>query len=206
MNPDVLFKAFPEAVWLPYVVVIVVLIPLILTLSNFYMNVADRRSDTQILDRAEKAASILEKLPAGHRARSDLLTYLTSGPIADLAERHTNREARKREANKRSQRNGALLAAIVFASLMYLPFMPHFFSQTIAEAAKQPTSAENVIFFVLEIAMLMFLVTLTVAILFMFVFFTNKGFDKLAEAAAATGLRYRERRHARKGNGGVYQI
>ena len=80
MTLDALLKLLPNTPWVTLLLFIVILYLVIERVFNFTTSISDRRSDQQLLNRAKKAASILEKLPANDEARFELLAYIAAGP------------------------------------------------------------------------------------------------------------------------------
>lgn len=140
MNLDALFRTFPEAPWLPYVVALVVTLTFLPAAINLYLTLADRRSDARLLERAEKATAILDKLPEGHKARSEMLTYISYGPIADLSLRHTTRAKRKKEAKKRRRENLSSVFSLVIPAVLVALVAPTFYNDVLNSP---PPSLDN---------------------------------------------------------------
>lgn len=158
MNADALFKAFPESSWLPYVVSTVVFLTIIQLLFTIYTNMADRRSDARLLDQAEKATSILEKLPEGHRSRTEVLTYISHGPLAELSQRHTNRIAKKKDAKKRRRENLYLAVAFTLPLILILPSIGYYYNDFLSNPPIDNTDVPTIslIFFATALLLMIY--------------------------------------------------
>lgn len=118
MSLDALLKLLPNSPWVTLLLIFVILYIVVERVFNFTTSIADRRSDSQLLDQADKATSILDRLPEGHKSHSDLLTYVSSGPIAELSKRQGERSARSSESAKRKDRITNMAMAYFGASLI----------------------------------------------------------------------------------------
>lgn len=206
MNLDALYKTFPEASWLPYVVVLIVALTLLPGAINLYTNLVDRRSDTQLLEKAEKATAIYEKLPAGHKARSELLTYISHGPIADLSLRHTTRAKRKKEAKQRRRANACIAFSTLLPAIGILIIAPSFYDYALSSPPPSMPDADQTTIFIFATNILVLIFGALALPLVVVCLIAVKIHDLTATRVEKVRLWIIKKWHGRKGKGGVYQI
>lgn len=137
MAADTFFAAVPDAAWLPFIGVALVLIYIAEKIISSFLSLSDRKSDTQLLEQADKAVSIVEKLPEGHETRSELLRYLSAGPVAELTERQANRHVRKLEAKKRNLILSYGIGSLVLVGIIWIPQLPGFYEGFFSESDRE---------------------------------------------------------------------
>lgn len=206
MSLDTLLKLLPNSSWVVLIAVVVIVFLLIERVTNFSTSVADRRNDKQLLEQADLAASILEKLPDGHRDRSDLLTYISHGPVAELSERHNNRVARKKTAAKRQSRIWYMVGSFGILGLAFFPYLPAYYSEMLSSKDPDlqgvPITLRIILVtvpFFLYYGILSMIVYAIVASMNYFAELGTNGLRKLR-------MRRVQRRQELKGHGGVYEI
>lgn len=137
---DALLALVPDSRWVTLLALVIIAYLLVERVTNFSTSVVDRRSDKQLLEQADLAATVLEKLPQDHRSRSALLSYIATGPVAELTDRQLNRTARKSDAEGRRLRIFLLIGAMVLVALGYFPQAVEYY-KGIAAGLEEPDSS-----------------------------------------------------------------
>lgn len=206
MNINALFDALPEAPWVTGVVAAVIVLFVADQVIKTYTTVLDRRSDNLLLQQAEKAASIFEKLPEGHRSRSEILTYISQGPVADLAVRHATRANRKRDAKARRRRNMYVAITLVVLTIFIMPDVPKFYASMIAQRSESNPIASSVGLILIATSMVLAVYLVSFLIAFPIIAIILRLVEVVTELPERIWLRFVEKRKERKGKGGVYEI
>lgn len=208
MSSDALLKALPGSPpWLIVLILFafaVVLIERIVRLTNDFTS---RRSDHQLLEQADKAASILEKLPDGHRSRSDLLTYISHGPIFELSRRQTDRLKRRQELIIRQQRRSRTIGAFIITSII-LALLTEELIVGWAEIWRQEGMGfSGRLLLVIAATVFLFVIfSVLFLVLYGLHFVSDKIVDVVAHRIVLLRTKVINRRQEKKGRGGVYEI
>jgi hypothetical protein len=207
MSIDSLLKALPESPWLTILLVVIIIYLMAERIINFAIGFTDRRSDGQLLEQAEKATLILDKLPERHESRAHVLTYIANGPIAELSRRQSERLSRSKKAPERGKRTSNMVLAFLGASL-FLVFMIEASAPTFFEvwADDRAPYAFRIWFMVFMLAVIAAVYLLIAMIVYGAVSLTDKIEAALGSAAKSFHSKWVRRRQSKKGRGGTYEI